>query len=224
MVHNRAVHHGAMSACCDPRGCDRVFGPRFSRHRARRYRRHGLDADSQRLVDIVTAYGVEGATVLEIGGGVGEIQVELLRRGAARATNVELVEAYEEDALAVAREAGVADRVERRFGDIAVDGSVAPGADIVLLHRVVCCYPDDEALLGAAADHARRRVVLSHPRANVVTRAFAGGVNVAQRLRGSEYRAFIHDPGAMRAVLAGRGLRPRVERSGAIWQIASAGR
>jgi magnesium-protoporphyrin O-methyltransferase len=31
--------------------------------------------------------GIDGATVLKIGGGVGQVQVELLRRGAARAVN-----------------------------------------------------------------------------------------------------------------------------------------
>ena len=36
-------------------------------------------------------------------------------------------------------------------------------ADVVVLHRVVCCYPDYQRLLGAAASHAGRLLVFSHP-------------------------------------------------------------
>ncbi len=42
------------------------------------------------MVDWLVAQGIQGSTVLEIGGGVGEIQLELLRHGAARTTNLEL--------------------------------------------------------------------------------------------------------------------------------------
>jgi hypothetical protein len=47
---------------------------------------------------------------------------------------------------------------------------VAP-ADLVILHRVVCCYPDYERLLTAAADHARRALVFSYPPRNPLSRA-----------------------------------------------------
>ena len=51
--------------------------------RAARYRRRGLDRTARRMVDLLTEAGIDGATVLEIGGGVGEIELELLERGAA---------------------------------------------------------------------------------------------------------------------------------------------
>src|SRR5205823_268190 len=138
--------------------------------------------------------GVEGASVLEIGGGVGEIQLELLARGAARATNLELSPGYDDDAVRLAREAGVEDRVERRLHDIAVDpGGVEP-VDVVVLHRVVCCYPDYERLLGAAADHARRLLVFSHPPRNPISRAIVAAQNLAFRARGSDFRTFAHPP------------------------------
>lgn len=211
-----------MDSCCGPPGYDRVFGRRLARRSARRYCRHGLTPDARRIVEIVAASGLEGAEVLEIGGGVGEIQVELLRRGAARATNLELVGTYEDDATAIAREAGVAGRVERRLGDIAVDPGVAPVADVVVLHRVVCCYPDVRALLGAAADHARRLVVFSHPPDTWLLRALVGTVNLTERLRGRDYRAFVHEADVMHTVLAEHGLRPVAEHRGLAWQLVSA--
>ena len=57
-----------MAGCCDPRGCNEMFGPRFARHLVARYRKRGLDKTASRIVEYVTSHGVEGATVLEVGG------------------------------------------------------------------------------------------------------------------------------------------------------------
>ena len=169
-----------MTGCCDPRGCDQLFGTRFARRMAGRYRKRGPDRPASRIVEFLQNRGVEGATVLEVGGGVGEIQLELLKRGAGRTTNLELSPAYEEEAGKLARDAGVERRVERRLHDIAVDPAEVEPADIVVLHRVVCCYPDYEPLLGAAADHARRLLVFSHPPRNVISRSILAAQNLGQ--------------------------------------------
>jgi hypothetical protein len=87
----------------------------------------------------------------------------LLQAGAARAQNLELSPACQGQARALAGQAGVQGRLDWRVHDLAADpGAVAP-ADLVVLHRVVCCYPDYERLLGAAPDHARRALVFSYP-------------------------------------------------------------
>jgi 16S rRNA G966 N2-methylase RsmD len=65
---------------------------------ARRYRKRGLDRSARRMVEFLAQRGLEGASVLEVGGGVGEIEIELLKRGAARAVNLELSSAYDAEA------------------------------------------------------------------------------------------------------------------------------
>jgi magnesium-protoporphyrin O-methyltransferase len=201
-----------------------MFGDRFARSRAARYRRKGLDATARRMVGPLVARGVQGATVLEIGGGVGEIHLELLRAGAASATNLELSPAYESEAAKLIDEAGVAGRVERRLVDIAADPDAVPPADIVVLHRVVCCYPDFAKLLGAAADHARSRLVFSHPPRNVVSRAVIAVENVGLSWGGREFRTFAHPPAAMRSVLAEHGLHPTAPTSGRFWLVTAVAR
>ena len=213
-----------MGGCCDPRGCDQVFGSRFARRRAERYRRKGLDGTARRIVELLAADGVDGATVLEVGGGVGEIALELLRRGAATATNLELSDGYEPEAAALLAEAGLTGRVSRRQIDVARQPDAVEPADLVVLNRVVCCYPDHEALLGAAADHTRRRLVFSHPRRNAATRGAVATQNALLRLAGREFRAFTHPPAAMREVLADHGLRPVRAHRGAIWEVSAADR
>jgi 2-polyprenyl-3-methyl-5-hydroxy-6-metoxy-1,4-benzoquinol methylase len=205
-------------SCCDPRGCDRFFGRRFARRVAGRYRKRGLDPTAQQMVGFLQQQGIEGATVLEIGGGVGEIGLELLRRGAERAVNLELSPAYDAEAVRLAAEAGVQGRVERRLHDIAVEPDAIEAADVVVLHRVVCCYPDYDRLLGAAAAHARRLLVFSHPRHNLVARLVIGAENLGFRLTRREFRVFAHPPAAMLAVLREHGLEAVFAEQGFAWE------
>jgi hypothetical protein len=67
--------------------------------------------------DFVSASGIENASVLEIGGGIGELHVELLRRGARAATNLEISTSYEAEAARLLDGSGFEDRVTRRFLD-----------------------------------------------------------------------------------------------------------
>jgi 16S rRNA G966 N2-methylase RsmD len=201
-----------------------MFGTRFARRTAAQYRKRGLNRTTRAIVDMLTSGGVQGATVLEIGGGVGEIQLELLERGAAATTNLELSAAYEPEAAALIQQAGVASRVTRRLIDLAEDPDAVPAADIVVLHRVVCCYPDYAKLLGAAADHARRQLVFSHPPRNAVSRAVVATQNLMLRAAGRDFRAFAHPPAAMPAVLAEHGLQLRATHRGRLWQVAALSR
>ena len=164
--------------------------------------------------------GVTDATVLEIGGGVGEIQLELLKRGAARAVNLELSPAYDVEALSLVREAGIDEaRVDRRLHDIAADPEGVEPADVVVLNRVVCCYPDYDRLLGAAAERARRVLVFSHPPRNAGSRAFIALQNIGLRLMRKELRTFAHPPKAMLDVCRAQGLTPAFTRAGVIWHV-----
>ena len=150
-------------SCCNPRGCDGFFTARLARRAAKRYREKGIDKTAQRMIAFLEQHGLAGATVLEVGGGVGELQIECLKRGAARTLNLELSPAYDDEAALLLREAGVEERAWRRLHDLAADPDGVEPADVVVLHRVVCCYPDYELLLGAAAEHARRLLVFSYP-------------------------------------------------------------
>jgi 2-polyprenyl-3-methyl-5-hydroxy-6-metoxy-1,4-benzoquinol methylase len=209
-----------MAGCCPSHDYDRFFNQRFARRLAKRYRKRGLDKTARTMVQFLRQLGMEGASVLEIGGGVGELEIELLQAGAARAQNLELSPAYERQALELAEQAGVQGRLDWRLHDLAQDPGTVEPADLVVLHRVVCCYPDYARLLGAAADHARRALVFSYPPRNLLSRAFYRGFNLVMRLTGSGFRGFAHPPGAMLAVLEDHGLRRTYQGRSRIWQVA----
>src|SRR4029453_18054226 len=103
-----------MSDCCERPGYQTVFSDRFARRIAHTYRKRGLSRTQLRMVSFMTEHGIRDASVLEIGGGVGELQVELLYRGARRVTNLEISSGYEAQAAALLQESGMAARVTRR--------------------------------------------------------------------------------------------------------------
>lgn len=210
-----------MSCCAPPRGYDKLFGERAARRDVKRYRRKGLDDTGKAMVEFLRDRDIAGTSVLEIGGGVGAIEAELLKEGAARAVNVELSPYYEAAARELWRDAGVADRADFLAADIAADGEAVGPADSVVMHRVVCCYPDYDALVGAAAERAGRFLVMSFPRERLLIRVGLAAVNVGARLLRWEYRSYVHPVAGILAAAERRGLRLAFEHTGSIWQVAA---
>jgi 2-polyprenyl-3-methyl-5-hydroxy-6-metoxy-1,4-benzoquinol methylase len=210
-----------MSDCCSPKGYRWIFSERTARSEARRYRRKGLDSTSRRIVELLKREGVEGRSILEVGGGIGAIEIELLKAGAARAVGIELTPTYEEVATELLKEAGLEDRVERRVMDFAEAGSLVDAADVVVMNRVICCYPDMPKLAGAAADHTRQVLVLSYPRDMLWIRIGLAFGNLLLRLMRREFQVFVHPPKKILGASEQHGLRPIFKANGFIWSIAA---
>jgi magnesium-protoporphyrin O-methyltransferase len=134
--------------------------------------------------------------------------------------NRELSPAYDEEARRLLEEVGLEDKIERCLGDIAVDGTGVTPADVVVLHRVVCCYPDYDRLLTAAAEHAKRLVVFSYPPRERNLPSRCDSQNLVFKLRRKEFRTFAHPPNAMLAVFESHGFRRALDRHGFVWQVA----
>jgi 2-polyprenyl-3-methyl-5-hydroxy-6-metoxy-1,4-benzoquinol methylase len=210
--------------CCDHDDYQSVFSGRFARRQSRRYQRRGLSPAAKGIVTFAMTQGVVGATVLEIGGGVGQLQVELLRRGASHVTNLEISENYEDEAARLLHDAGMSDRVTRCFLDVAQAPDEVEPADVVVLHRVVCCYPDYARLLKVAASHARKTLVYSHPAANVVNRLQFGAENGYRWLTRNDFRAFIHPPHGMVRAAESDGLAVAYRRHSWDWDVVGLAR
>ena len=209
-----------MSSCCRPESYGAFFTRRGAERALRRYRKRGLDKLSAKIAKVVRDRGVTGATILEIGGGLGALDVELIQAGAERATNVELSPEYEAVAAELASERGVQNRIDRRLGDFVVEPDI-PEADAVVMNRVVCCYPDYEALVGAAADHTRHLLVFTFPRERALVRGAFRLMNLWLRLTGNDFRGFVHSRDAMLDVAGRHGLTPVLHREGPFWQLAA---
>ncbi|HEV8670658.1 MAG TPA: SAM-dependent methyltransferase [Candidatus Limnocylindria bacterium] len=208
-----------MSSCCRPGDYDEVFDENHARTKGREYARRGLTGDARRIVDLVRARMSPGYSVLEVGGGIGEIHLELLRNGAARALNIELATQYESVASELIRERGLGDRVERRLGDFVREADGILATDVVVMNHVVCCYPDADALVTAAADHARRLLVITIPVDRWYIRWGLVFANLLFALRRNTFRGYAHSTVAIISTAQRHAMRPNEHRRGFIWQL-----
>ena len=158
-------------------------------------------------------------TLLDVGGGIGALHHTLLDRGFASAIQIDISEAYLATAAAEATRRGHSGRVAFQKGDFS---SLAPGlprADVVTLDRVVCCDPDFSRLLAAAAERARYAVTFSYPRPRWLVRAFVATANGGRRLMRRAFRAYVHPPPAMAAVLERCGFRRLWTGGSWVWAV-----
>lgn len=210
--------------CCHCQGVARMFDEKMARRQLRHYRRKGPGKGTRELIDAVAGEGVEGRTFIDIGGGVGAIQHGLMERGAAGGTSADASPAYLAAARSEAEARGYAGRIRYVEGDFVERASEVVAADLVTLDRVVCCYPDMPALVGAAARLTRRTLGLVMPRGTRFIRWGVAIVNLFQRLRRHPFRVYVHDPGEVEAVLGEYGLQRQIVREGLVWWVAVYGR
>jgi SAM-dependent methyltransferase len=206
---------------CRDCGCyDTLFDDKHAAKDLKRYRRKGPDKTTRLLLGALKAEGVEGLTVLDVGGGVGAVHHELLTAGAETAVHVDAAAPYLEAAKEETARRGHAARVRFLRGDfVALAAEIAP-ADVVTLDRVICCYPDMEQLVAASASRARRLYGAVFPRETWLLRALVPAGNLFQRVRGSAFRGYLHPTRAIDAAVRREGLRPRSVRDTIVWRVA----
>jgi SAM-dependent methyltransferase len=205
---------------CQCQGIEIQFDQREAANKLADYRKKGPSPSTRLLIAALLEAGVRDRTLLDIGGGIGAIQVELLKAGAMAAVSVDASSAYLAAAQQEARRQGLSERVEYHQGDFVELADATPPADIVTLDRVICCYSDMPALVGRSADHARQLYALVYPCDAAWVSLGLRLVNLFQRLKSSPFRVFAHPTPAIEAILKERGLRRRYHRLAGLWQIA----
>jgi len=203
--------------CC---GIEKEFNETVARREMKGYRRRGAAGTTRILIEALKRQGIGGRTLLDVGGGVGVIQHELVAAGVSRLTSVDASPAYLEAQRAEARQRGYVDRAAYLSGDFVAVAPDLPDSDIVTLDRVICCYDDMPALVGASAARAKQLYGIVVPRATWWNAAGIRLVNIVMRLRRSAFRAFLHSPAAIEALLTARGLRRQFLRNTFIWRVA----
>jgi magnesium-protoporphyrin O-methyltransferase len=206
-----------MSSCCvHNRDAGRFFGWFAKRYR-KRFARKGLEPSQKHLVEGLTRSGLNGATLQDIGCGIGYLHPRLLQVGASSAVGVDLSVKRLDEARAQAREQGLAARTDYREGDFVELADVLEPADIVILDKVICCYPDAQALVEGSARMARRVYAFTIPRDrwSVIFALLAGRVLLALIRCG--FRSYVHDPAAVDRWLRHEGFVRAFEESTFSW-------
>lgn len=173
------------------------------------------------LLAALESAGLNGASVLELGSGEGGLSRELVRRGAARVTGIDLSPMSVAHATVVADDEHLGDRLTYRVGD----GSIATldEHDVVVSQKVFCCYPRPDQLLANTLPAARRAYALVLPESRgligLVARLIVGAESAWQRVRRDPFRAYVHDVRQVEAAIVRAGFERRSSRRHGAWLV-----
>jgi SAM-dependent methyltransferase len=197
---------------------DAAFDARTARRDLAAYRRNGPSGSTKRLIDELRKAEIVGASLLDIGGGVGVVGFELMAAGAERLTDVDASRAYIAVARREAQRRGLEQRAQFLHGDFVDLADAISPADVVTLDRVVCCYGDWMALLDRSLARARRLYGLVYPNDRWWTRVGVWLGNITLRVSRQSYRGFVHPERAIDARIRAAGFEPSSHHRGWLWQ------
>lgn len=209
--------------CCTSAQCkalDDLFDVKYAEGDLKQYRKKGPAKTTRVLLQAIQALGdVRGLSLLDIGGGIGAIQLELLKVGLAQSIAVDASAAFIATARGEAQRMGFGDRTSYWHGNFVDQASAIAPVDIVTLDRVICCYPDMHTLVRQSAECAKRVYALVSPRDTWWMQIGKHGLNLVERVQRSAFRFFVHPDEEVEAILATRGMRHHFHRAMGMWQI-----
>ena len=171
------------------------------------------------LIEALKEEHVEGLTLLDIGGGLGAIQHEMLDAGVQSARDIDASRAFLTAAKAETARRGYAERVDYQHGNfVDLAENVSP-ADIVTLDRVICCYPDMQELVSLSVARAGKYYGLVFPREDWWMKAYHVLQSLFLRLTRSRFRTFLHPTEAVEELVKDRGFRRCFYRRTFVWQV-----
>jgi len=164
-----------MSCCCPHSQSAGKFFSLFARNYRKRYAKKGFEKSQKQLIEGLNKAGYQGASLLEIGSGVGYLHQTLIQQGAASAIGVDLSPKMIAEAKAGAAEKGQSDCVRYIQDDFVSMEQKLETVDITILDKVICCYPDADGLVHKSLSNTRRVYALTYPRDRWFTRLGAYG-------------------------------------------------
>jgi magnesium-protoporphyrin O-methyltransferase len=211
--------------CCGPHNIndlDNTFDAKRAAREAKSYLENGLGTRAEKLIAYLVEHPSRPVSVLDIGCGVGAVHYELLRRSIAkRAIGVEAASAYIEAARDIGEQLNLKYMVSYVPADFTVVEEGINAVDVVILDRVICCYPYLSKLMDAAVQKARRFLLLSYPRETWWVRIGLGLENGWRKLRGQEFRTYLHPHNEVHSIAIKNGLKPVYGDTDGVWQITA---
>jgi magnesium-protoporphyrin O-methyltransferase len=210
--------------CKQCQALESLFDDRMADSDLKDLRRRGPSKTTRMLIEALVRRGVAGKTALDIGAGVGAVHMALLTAGAISATDVDVSAAYLKVAKTEATRLGLSDRTQYIRGDFVQQAEHIEPADVVTLDRVVCCYPDMPALVGASVAHARSMYGLIFPRDVWWMRWGAAVGNLIPRLMRSGFQFYVHPAARVDAIARDGGFERVYTGRTRLWQVVVYGR
>ena len=207
-------------SCCQCQGIENMFDKKAAKRQLKRYLKKGPSKTTSMLLDAIHKKGVQGLDFLDIGGGIGAIQHDLIKAGASGGTSIEASSAYIDVVKDEILQNGLVETVSFKHGDFTTMASNVDSADIVTLDKVICCYDDMSELVGLSSKLARKIYAVIYPRDVWWTKLAFLMMNFYTRIKGCSFRTFIHPTQKVEEIIFENGLKRNYYTTTLIWQVA----
>lgn len=206
-----------MNCCCPHANSANRFFSFFAGRYRKRFEKKGFEPSQEQLMMGLEQAGYQDAKILEIGSGVGHLHQTLLERGATSAVGVDLASKMIEEARRWAAERTLTDRTDYVEGDFMEIHQTLPDADVTVLDKVVCCYPDADGLVHASLSKTGRVYALTYPLDRWYIRAMMGLVALAMKIVRSDFRPYVHDPERIEKWITETGFDKLYQNKNMVW-------
>lgn len=206
-----------MSCCCPhSNSANRFFSFFASRYR-KRFERKGFEPSQKQLLEGLQQAGYQDARILEIGSGVGHLHQTLLEKGAKSAVGIDLASKMICEAQQWAKDRGLTDRTNYIEGDFMEISEAVKDADVTVLDKVVCCYPDANGLVHESLARTNRVYALTYPRNRWYVRAVMGVTAWVMKIMRSDFRSYVHDPELIEKWIMDAGFEKVYQDNNLVW-------
>lgn len=203
--------------CCGPTEPIGNFFSRFANLTSKKFMKKGLEKEQKQLMRCLERVGFKNHSILEIGCGVGSFHMTMLDSGASKAVGVDISDKMLDKARSLAKKMGKEDKTDYKLGDFVNIEENIQTADITILDKVVCCYPNPKELVKKSTSKTAKIYALTLPRKNHLTRIVFGSMAVLLWIVRSGFRPYVHDPEDVQDWIQEGGFSKVQEESNSFW-------
>ena len=206
--------------CCQCQGIENMFDKKAAKRALKRYLKKGPSKTTGMLLKAIHEKGVQGLDFLDIGGGIGAIQYDLIKAGASSGTSIEASPAYIDLVKEEIHKKSLAEIIDFKHGDFTKIASDIGSADIVTLDKVICCYDNMSELVRLSSKLSRKIYAVIYPRDVWWTKLALLFMNFYSIIMGSSFRVFIHPTKKVEEIIFRNGLKRSYYATTLFWQVA----
>jgi 16S rRNA G966 N2-methylase RsmD len=201
-------------------GAEDFFNEKEARKNLKRYKKKGPNKTTRKLLNALSNENIKGLSLLDIGGGIGAIQVELMKKGLKHTTDVDASQSYINVASQLMKQKGFDNKSNYVHADFTDCHKGIEDHDIVTLEKVVCCYPHVTDLINQSSNKARQFYGLVYPMNGFVFKIVFGILNVYLKFKGNPFRVFNHEEKMIDGLICANGFRRIYYGRSLPWHIA----
>jgi methyltransferase family protein len=192
--------------CC---GADLFFDKKTAKKQYKSYLKKGPSRVTKKLIGQLEKIKT-GASLIDIGGGIGAIQWWFLKHGGEQTFGVDASSGYTALAKEHAAKNNFKESAHFMMGDFTDKSEELTKADHVTL---------DEAILNLACEKATNTVSLSYPMDGFITDIFRGLMVLFMKISGSSFKPYIHRVASVRALFVDNGFELKEKELSFPWHI-----